>query len=443
MNILDKAINFMGLQRKHANTMTKIQVGSITNTTELARTLGLLGGDCDSSFSVSAANAYDYYAKTEPIRDSIDKIKRAVAALPLVVTSLDGDDSFQDKHPVLDYLKAQKSEILLSELAMSSLLTEEMWAVGRGLSLNKEPLELIPIRPYDVYVESALDDADGLPYVLRVDSPKDQRRYFKHWIGDQVRFLDTDSDMNSANELFYSVGTAEPVEQFRGLSRLTALKFDADNIFYGNIHNSALLKNRMRPGAIIAPKDNANASQSKFETLVKSIKVFQKLENRGKSAVLNGAIELFKVMEKNVDADYLNLTDKAENRVYSLYNIPLPLVNTKTMTLSNYESAQFAFYDAAVTPESNIVFNFLSDILKLRAAFDQKIGFNPHAVKALQQRQAERMKDLRASQALSTTEIRATAGYPEKPEKGEVLVSSTLVPENSSEAVSQFAANNE
>lgn len=437
MKLLNKTLGFFGLQTKSSNTIREYSLDSIRDTWQLLNVIGASG--CDSSFTITPQEAYNIYQRTQPVRDAVDKIADAVAALPLVVSEKGNDDTTDD-HEVLTYLNALKEDVhcSLRDMTISSLLTEEVWLVLRGGRINSAPLQILPIRPYDISIESTYDDYDGLPSIIRTDSPFDKRIYYKHEIAGQARFLDARDVSSFLNELSYSVETVEPVEQFRGLSRLTAIKQEANHVWHGNVHNTGLLKNRMRPDALITPKENIT-QESQFEELSKSLKKLR--ENPGKSGVLPSAVEAIELLIKNVDADYLNLTEKAENRIYSLYNIPLPLVNTKSMTLSNYESSQYAFYDTAVTRESAVVFKALSEVLKTRTGFDGVITFNPHSIKALQQRQAERMKELRASQTLSTPEIRATAGYSPEPEDGgDILVSATLVPENSGEAESQFGS---
>lgn len=385
--------------------------------------------------NVYAFDAYSYYASVEPLRDSVDRISDAAAGLPLAVT-FKGDSEIIMEHEILNRLENPGDEVkktnLLKELVMSSLLTNEAWPILRG-NVDRPPVGISYTRPYNVTNDGGFDN-DGYPRVLRTDSPRDTRQYFKENTQGRIRYI----DKMRLNELCPIIGTVELSEQFRGLSQLTSIKEELEQIRGGNIHNSSFLKKGMSTSKIIqvdakAVKDSGKSFPSTEQLDDFSKSMSEGFQGSGKAGgVLTSPIPI-KVDDTSVnnkDADYLGLIAAAEQRIYNQYGIPLALISEKAMTLDNYTTALVAFYDNAVIEGSAMVFSGLARCLapRYKESDNFKITFNPHQVKALQTRQADRMKSLRDSQSLSTDEIRKTAGY-DSIEGGEsVLVNGSFIP---------------
>lgn len=398
---------------------------NLTNTSQLYNLV--YGSDC--SYSVTFLEAYKYFAKISPLRTAVGMIADAIADLPLITEST--KQEMTTEHNLIKIINNPGIGIdranLLKELTVSCLLTNESWLLFRG-RINAEPININYIRPYNIDIYSNLD-YDGYPYSIKTNSPKDKRTYYKHIIDGHIRYVDSERNPNVAlNELIPIIGITDIHDQFRGLSPLTSIKKELDHLWHGNVHNAALLKNGMRLSAILSPK--VEMTDQQYNQVEDSVgDLFTGSEKAGGVFISPVQLESVNLMMKNTDADYMNLIAKAEQRVYAAYEIPLPLVTPDTMTLSNYEAAQFAFYDQTVSDATTKLFPAIAKAFAIRSGEENlKLTFNPHGVKALQQRQAERMETLRKTYALGTKEIRETAGYGDPNTDDPIFAPATLVP---------------
>lgn len=386
--------------------------------------------------NIAPLNAYQYYSSVEPLRDAIDKISDAAAELPLAI-DLKSDDKLLMDHPVLVKLDNPGDEVtktnLLKELVISALLTNESWLILRG-NTERPPAGISYVRPYDINVEGNID-VDGFPTVIRTNSPRDVRRYYKENVRGRVRYIDNQEGGMGLNELCPIIGTVELADQFRGLSPLTSLKYELEQIRGGNVHNASFLKNGMSPskGFQADAKDIKDSGKTyptgdQLDSFSESLRThFSGAGKAGSNITFPFPVKVHDFATTNKDADYLGLMETAETRIYNQYGIPLAMISEKAMTLDNYTSALIAFFDNAVIDGSAIVFKGIANCLKARYKEDSmKLTFNPHMVKALQTRHIERMKKMRETQAFSTDEIRETSGR-EPVDGGEkVLVQGSL-----------------
>lgn len=388
------------------------------------------------SDNMNPLDAYRYYGSVEPLRDAIDRISDAAAGLPLAITLRGDSENIITNHEILSKLEIPGDEVkktnLLKELVMSSLLTNEAWPVLRG-RVDAPPVVISYVRSYDVANDGSFD-IDGYPKVLRTDSPRDKRQYFKENVRGKIRYI----DKMRMNEICPIIGVVELAEQFRGLSQLTSLKEELEQIRGGNIHNSSFLKRGMSPSKGFqadakAIKDAGKTYPTKDQLDAFSESLTQGFAGAGKSGgnmTFPFPVDVHDFAVNNKDADYLGLISAAETRIYNQYGIPLALISEKAMTLDNYTTALVAFYDNAVIDGSEMVFSGLANCLRDRYGEDEslRLTFNPHGVKALQTRQADRMEKLRKSQSVSTDEIRKTAGYGKAEGGKAILVNGGLVP---------------
>jgi phage portal protein BeeE len=153
----------------------------------------------------------------------------------------------------------------------------------------------------------------------------------------------------------------------------------------------------------------------------------QGVGNAGKPLILPQAFKLIDKSTTNKDMDYMMLIDVDENRVYRLFNIPLPLVKSSTMTQSNYETAIPFLYSDAVLPTFNNIAEELT--MKLLGRFKTKevLSFDEFDIPALNAYQVKIMGDLSKTNAVTTNEIRKRGGYEQKPEADEIMISAGLV----------------
>jgi HK97 family phage portal protein len=386
----------------------------------------------DYSFDVTPYNAYKYYKQVFPVRDAVSTIADAVAGLPFGVAGADDTEKIIKDNDYIDLLRHPGTEVsgddLITELTTSYLLTNELWLILRG-RVTAQPVSLSYARPYDISITGTIDQTDGTPNTIQTTSPRDNRTYYKHIIDGQLRYLDSTRVESALNEIYPHIGIVTLGDQFRGLSLLTSVRKELDQIVYGNVHNTSLMQHGFRKDLLFTVNDYIDEDQTKL--LSKSFRDHSGPHTAGGVGVLPyGINDVKEIGESNKDADYINLIREAKNRIALLYKIPLPLISPDNMTRSNYEAAQFVLYDRPVTNTFDHVFSGLAAAFNCRLPDSDKIKivFNPHEVPALRTRQADRMETLRKSYSLSTNEIRATAGYSPLPDGDAVLGPANLLP---------------
>lgn len=391
----------------------------------------------DSFVSISPLQAYRYFQNTEILRSAISTITDAVLGLSLVLYNEETEETIA-AHEILDFLQKDKMKMMhfWQEIVISSLLTEESWFVFRGF-VNKPPVDIVAIRPYNITVWE-YDINDGNPMVIEVQSPKEKRKYYKIEIDDQTRYIDSKNIAEALNELVYISGIENINDQFRGMSPLSAIYNDLEHLQRGKTSNTSLLKKGFRPSVMMqidyehlsraSTTTNVMPTEAQKREFLDNVRQqFQGDSNTGKLFFSPFPLITEKLSQSNREADYIRLLDAAETAICRLYKIPLPLVKTQTMTYANYQTAIESLYNITVNGIVQPLFAGVMQAFKNRYdAEELSLIYKPHEIKVLQAIQAQRMEQLRKTQSLTTNEIRSTAGYEVIEDGDNVLVQGTL-----------------
>jgi HK97 family phage portal protein len=391
----------------------------------------LLGISDNAPKNLQPRQAYFLAERSSDLGGAINKIIKPISSMILLIYENDGSARYSD--PILDLLnepgETRDKSLFLSEITESYLLTSESWIVARG-NVTRPPLALIPIRPYDVSV--IINEADGMPQIIETQSPFDRRVYSREQVGKELRFYDS----KRLNEIIPIIGQRNLMDQWRGRSPLNKLYYDVTINESGKRHNKSLLDNGLRTTAVISPKDKANAagapakwSEKAIETLQKTIRAFnQGSGNAGNAMIVGTPVDVQGLTQNNKDMDFISLMNVTKEAIYNLYDIPLPLILSDAMTLSNYTVAQRAFFTNAVFPIFNFVANGIVTGLRPRYKSLQRgesLGFSEIDIPGMRPILVEDMKQLKDSEAISVNEIRATGGFDPDPNGDAILVMSS------------------
>jgi hypothetical protein len=107
--------------------------------------------------------------------------------------------------------------------------------------------------------------------------------------------------------------------------------------------------------------------------------------------------------------DYINMMDRITKQCYNKLNIPLPLVEAKSMTMNNYAEAKLVLYDLNILPFATMIAKEESTLLMRRydKTGDYELSYDPKEIKALQLLRDERNKVKLDSKVLTVNESRA------------------------------------
>jgi hypothetical protein len=144
--------------------------------------------------------------------------------------------------------------------------------------------------------------------------------------------------------------------------------------------------------------------------------------------IVGTPVDVQGLTQNNKDMDFVSLLNVTKEAIYNLYDIPLPLILSDAMTLSNYTVAQRAFFTNAVFPIFNFVANGIVTGLRPRYKSLQRgesLGFSEIDIPGMRPILVEDMKQLKDSEAISVNEIRATGGFDPDPNGDAILVMSS------------------
>ena len=378
----------------------RLNNGSISYTTETAE-------------KVSPRMAYRIFESVSVVFDAVDKISSRVASLELVMKNADRE-IIRD-HEFLSLAGKTKT---MTELATSLELCGECFLVARGRA-DRPALDVEVIEPYCI-IDGEKSSNEEMPRVIRTDSDRDRRAYKRD---DRDRYISKDG----LNELIPIVKRKE-MRSWRGLSKLSPLVHETIHIQRGNAHNTSLLKNGLKNSIILSPKEGDIDMEEGNKIRDALEKYHAGSNNVGKPLILPTSFALVSASSSTKDMDYISLIDVDENRIYRIYNIPLPLVKSGTMTQSNYEAAIPFLYSDAVLP----AFNFLAEELNLRLIKPRhgdefKLTYDEFSIPALARYQTDIMRTMKDTGAVTINEVRTLGGYEAVDGADDIMVSSGTV----------------
>ena len=393
----------------------------------------ILGISSGSPVNIQPREAYYLSEKNSDLGSAIDMISKSISPMKLQIKDKEGDVRTED--PTLTLLnhpgERMRKMSMFYEMTESFLLTNEIYLVARG-NINREPISLVHIRPFNVSV--VMNNHDGLPQTIQTQCDRDRRTYNREIIDHQIRYI----DKVGLNEILPIIGTSNLSDEWRGRSKIVKLFYDVKMNIDGKRHNSSLLENGMRTSGIITPKGTTSggAQESWAEPVVKllekHIRSFnQGAGNAGNSLILSRQAEFLNFMQSNVDMDFLNLLKVSREAIYNLYDIPLPMILSDAMTLSNYSVALRAYFDMAVIPVFNNIVDGIKDVLMPR--FDtlqptDEITFSEVDITGMRTILLEDMSLMKLTESVTTNETRSVGGFEPDPAGDSILVSSNKVP---------------
>ena len=418
------------LDEKAQSYLREVDISNDTSTIPESVILGLSSGIPEH---ISPREAYYMSERNGDLGGAVSMIASAVSGLTLAI-----EDKQKEKRQEDVFLKrlnspgeGMRKNQFFYELAESMLLTNESWIVARG-NVNKEPLALIPIRPYNLSV--VMDFTDGIPQTITTQCYRDRRTYYREYIDGHYRFIDS----IGMNEIFPIISVSNLTDEWRGRSRLIKLFYDVKMNTDGKRHNVSLLQNGMRVSSILMPDGTRGGgepvswTEQTVDVMTDRIRSFnQGSGNAGNNLIVSHQMKAEGLTQNNKDMDYLSLLGVSRETIYNEYRVPLPLILSEAMTLSNYTAAQRAFYDNAVFP----VFDNLADGLlyslgvRYKSIEDtDKLVFSDIDIRPMRNVLVENMELLKKTQAVSTNEIRSVGGYEPDPAGDSILVQSSNLP---------------
>ena len=391
--MLNKIMSFLGYEKKSNNVNI-----NITNLRQLY------------DVGLSPNTAFWLWAKSDSIGDAVDRIAEQVSQINPVLKDKKTKEIIKE-HKALDLLENVKfgtnSNLLKRELITSLLLTSECYPVLVG-NTNYEPSGIYQVYSCNTSINNA---EDGYINEINFSSLNDTNIYLRQTEMKRNMFVyrryDQLAETIQIKLMSRSYGN-------RGQSPLERIYYQALTKYYGNIHNTGLLKNASRPGGLWHPVGNS-LTKEQYEKFKEEVANFTGSYNAGKDVVAPQAVKYENFLLNPRDMDFINLIEASRIEIYGQYKIPLPLVVTKTMTLNNYANSVLALFDFAILPIANYLFNQLGRFILPRYKDGERfmMTIDEKDLSALRDRMMERAKVMASANVFSDNEVRNTAGYEE------------------------------
>jgi len=365
----------------------------------------LIGNNTPASYNNN--EMLNAYIKACPIFTATSWIVDACNDIDFVIKDIKKDEFIYD-HPILKLLKNPNPFTNSDEFKKSIfnyfLLTGNVYLI-KTKSLKKEILELYNISPLDVSIFANANDN----YANQYNITNLQQAVFNRT--GNYTFV-----ASNGNELIHhkNPNPLQNRSDLFGLSFFAGCQLEIKKYIEASIHNLSLIKNGGRPSGLLSYKGDKNLPQNIQQDIKKSID--EKLKggaNAGNIITLNDNFEYKPLGESIRDMDYKGLQDAIEKKIYQAVKIPNALFDSSTMTYSNLDVSQYAFYDRAVLPIFKSVCKFLNErLLKdFKDSENLEITFDKSLIPALETREITNARDLHKESIISKNEARAKIGY--------------------------------
>jgi len=366
-----------------------------------------ISGIFNESAALNPSLAYWIWEVSDTVGDAVNRISWAFEQLTPVLKDKITND-YIDDHPVNNLINnpgfKMSSDRFQFELMTSFLVTGECYPILEG-NVDYEPFGLYVI-PSNY--TNLLRANDGWLGEIRMNAEYDQDTFYRQTI--QKRKIWVYQTLNKLKETTQILNKSRR-DNIRGQSPISMIYYQAMSKYYGLISNTSMLKRGSRPSGLYSPTEPLG--QEGYEAFKNSIKDMEGAAQSGRNIVTNAPIKYDNLIISPRDMDFINLIENNRSEIYNVYQIPLPLVAMKTMTMNNYQNSIAAFYDLAVLPRAKFLYKQLGNFIlgRYKDGDRYELVINEKELPALKERLFERAKKMRDVFAFSEDEIRSETGY--------------------------------
>ncbi len=328
--------------------------------------------------------AKEGYLKNAIVYRCVNEISKGASAVPFV---LKAGDQIIEQHPLIDLLNRPNPLQSYSEFFNSLfgyvLLSGNAYILKVGSDLGK-PKELHLLRPDRINIKGS-----GNPIPEK----------YEYVIGGRIQNTYLVDQENGFSELKH-VKLWNPLDDYYGLSPMSAAAVEVDQFNMSSKHNVNLLQNGARPsGAVIfKPQDDAgfavNLSESQRQQLLTDLNNrFSGAGNAGRPMLLEGDFDWKEMGLSPKDMDFHRLKNMATTDIALCFGVPSQLVGVPdSQTYSNVAEARLALYEETIIPHLRKISSDLNEWLV--PLFDDRLTleFDIDSIPALAERKKKHMK---------------------------------------------------
>jgi len=337
-------------------------------------------------------------------------------------------DQELDNHPLLDLLynpSPTLSQVEFFQSAFSYLLISGNNYMLSVAGDRSPPTELYNLRPDRIRIRTGNRAMpQSYDYVLN---------------GNIVESYEV--DQATGNSKVKHIKLFNPLDDYYGMSPISACSVDIDQHNLANKHNVNLLQNGARPsGAVIfKPKDETGGhvqlSDVQRDQLVNDINQrFSGTGNAGKPMLLEGDFDWKEMGLSPKDMDFIQLKNMSAKDIALVFGVPSQLIGIPdSQTYSNFAEAKLALYNETIIPLLDRFQGDLNEWLTPMFGEDLELRYDIDSIPAM----AEQRKRVFESVVtgvqngiLTRNEAREQLGYETVDGADSLLVAANLMPLN-------------
>ena len=286
--------------------------------------------------------AEEGYMKNSIVYRCVNEISKGASAVPYMLKA--GDTVIED-HPLLNLINRpnplQSHSEFFNSIFGFLLLSGNAYILKVGADIGT-PKELHLLRPDRIRIKgSGKAIPSSYEYVL---NGKTQATYAV--------------DETSGNSDLKQIKLFNPLDDYYGLSPMSAAAIEVDQYNMAGTHNINLLSNGARPsGAVIfKPQDDAgiavNLSESQRQQLLTDLNNrFSGTNNAGRPLLLEGDFDWREMGLSPKDMDFMNMKHMAATDIALCFGVPSQLVGVPdAQTYANVAEARLALYEETIIP---------------------------------------------------------------------------------------------
>ena len=373
--------------------------------------------------------AEEGYLKNSIVYKCVNEISRGASSVPFVLKA--GDVVLED-HPLLSLLyrpnPLQSHSEFFNSIFGFLLLSGNAYILKVGAEIGS-PKELHLLRPDRIRIKGK---GKAIP-----DS-------YEYVLGGKVQQVYPIDETNGNSDL-KQIKLFNPLDDYYGLSPMSAAAVEVDQHNMAGKHNINLLSNGARPsGAVIfKPQDDAgisvNLSESQRQQLLTDMNNrFSGTNNAGRPLLLEGDFSWQEMGLSPRDLDFLNLKHMAATDIALCFGVPSQLVGVPdAQTYANVAEARLALYEETIIPHLRKIESDLNEWLVPMFGEGLEFSFDIDKIPALAERTRKVYENVTVAVRegiMTRNEARELLGLTRMEGADELYISATLFPLGAEEA---------
>ena len=323
--------------------------------------------------------AKEGYKNNPIVYRCVNEISKGISSIDFQIKN--SNDEIIESHPVIEVLQRpnplQSRSEFISSLVGFLMLSGNAYILGVGAE-NRPPRELHLLRPDRIDIKGS-----GKPipekYVYKIG-------------GKLLGEYPVDPETGKADVKHIKLWN--PLDDYYGLSPLSAAATEIDQHNMAGRHNINLLDNGLRPsGAIIfKPTDETgiatNLTDSQRQQLQNDLmNRFQGPNNAGRPMLLEGDFSFQEMSLSPKDMDFISMKNMSATDIASVFGVPSQLVGVPdAQTYSNVQEARLGLYEETIIPLCKKLESDLNEWLMPMYDENLRIEFNTDDIPALSER---------------------------------------------------------